>query len=425
MVRFADLFKKKGKDVPGSPAPAPQQSIPQPLPEPPKKAVKQSDTESPRIRKVRVEEKEEVEIKENSEEIIIDSPKKISFSEAMKGKASAKPVRTETHPGGEDVIPQSVPGGKEPSPVQEISLADIIRKEDEGKYQRANKLYAALGESINKVINAFNLTNALANINYSELVKTIDEALNIVIVGDRTLLDLTYQCSSSDYLKFHMVNVGIISLYVGQGIGYNKSKLSEVAMLSFLHEIDSESIADSPDYKDIKTASQYSFLALRRIQTLAKLILPAVTQKPHFSESDMRNIADYARIIHMVDTYETLCRPAPHLKKLEPQAVMKELLKVEESFDKEILKMLIKLIGLYPIGSVVKLNTGEIARVVNINENSPLRPVVQILMDSEGRNLSEAKILDLSTNQYIYIAENICAEDLDVNNRTGIGGPAQ
>ena len=415
MVRFADLFKKKGKDVPGTPAPVPEHKISPLTPEPSKKIIQQiDDTEAPRIRKVRVENKEAVEIKTKPEDIIIDSPKKISFSEAMKGKP--KPA--------EEIIPPSKPRDEEPPPAQEISLADIIRKEDEGKYQRANKLYIALGESINKVIHAFNLTKALANINYGEMVRTIDESLNIIIVGDRTLLDLTYQCSNSDYLKFHMVNVGIISLYVGQGIGYNKSKLSELSILSFLHEIDSEITADSPDYKDVKSTSQYSLLFLRKIQTIAKLILPSITQKPRFSESDARNIIDYARIIHMVDTYETLCRPAPHLKKLEPQEVMKELLKVEEAFDKEILKILIKLIGLYPVGSVVKLNTGEIARVVSINESSPLRPVVQILFDNESRKLSESKILDLSANQYIYIAANICVEDLDANNRTGIGGPA-
>ena len=98
-----------------------------------------------------------------------------------------------------------------------------------------------------------------------------------------------------------------------------------------------------------------------------------------------------------------LIAPPPSLPKQLPHLALRALIENAELFDKKVIKALITRIGVYPIGSWVEVVTSEIGRVWSLNENSPLRPTVQVLYDENHHKLTEPKILDLSNNQNIYI----------------------
>ncbi|MCM8780984.1 MAG: HD-GYP domain-containing protein, partial [Candidatus Omnitrophica bacterium] len=60
-------------------------------------------------------------------------------------------------------------------------------------------------------------------------------------------------------------------------------------------------------------------------------------------------------------------------------------------------------IGVFPAGTLVQLNTKEIAIVLKDNFHLPLRPVVKVILDSQGNRLSQPKQIDLSRNPMVYI----------------------
>jgi hypothetical protein len=60
---------------------------------------------------------------------------------------------------------------------------------------------------------------------------------------------------------------------------------------------------------------------------------------------------------------------------------------------------------MFPVGSLVKLSTNEIARVLSVNSLRPVRPVVEILIDSDGNRLKNPIRLDLEAEPLIYIAK--------------------
>ncbi|MBI4712649.1 MAG: hypothetical protein HY762_05030 [Planctomycetes bacterium] len=92
------------------------------------------------------------------------------------------------------------------------------------------------------------------------------------------------------------------------------------------------------------------------------------------------SINEYAKIIGLADTFEAITHARPHRPSRSGQAAIKELIETAaEQFDKEVLKVLVKRIGIYPVGTWVKLNTGEVARVVRVNEMFPLRPNVMVM----------------------------------------------
>jgi len=63
--------------------------------------------------------------------------------------------------------------------------------------------------------------------------------------------------------------------------------------------------------------------------------------------------------------------------------------KVGKAFNEELFDAFVNTLGIYPIGSIVRLDTNEIAVVIRLNPNDPVRPVVQIIFDSLGRRLKE------------------------------------
>ena len=72
-------------------------------------------------------------------------------------------------------------------------------------------------------------------------------------------------------------------------------------------------------------------------------------------------------------------------------------------FDSDLVKVLIDEISVFPLGSKVLLNTGEVGKVVQINKGYPLRPVLHIMFGSDGSALQEGRVLDLKAEPMLYI----------------------
>ena len=85
-------------------------------------------------------------------------------------------------------------------------------------------------------------------------------------------------------------------------------------------------------------------------------------------------------IIAVSDVYEALTSQRPYRPPLRPNKAMNDIMvKQKGGFPHRILKVLLHQFPHYPLHSLVRLNTNEIARVVEIDEEKPLRPTVSIL----------------------------------------------
>ncbi len=106
-----------------------------------------------------------------------------------------------------------------------------------------------------------------------------------------------------------------------------------------------------------------------------------------------RKIAWPARIIGLLSMFESLIHLRPYRQRLLPRDAIRELVnKHKKSFDPVLLKALIESISLYPVGTFVQLNTGEIGQVITVHHKFPLRPVVHINMDKYGNIITKREI---------------------------------
>jgi HD-GYP domain-containing protein (c-di-GMP phosphodiesterase class II) len=127
------------------------------------------------------------------------------------------------------------------------------------------------------------------------------------------------------------------------------------------------------------------------------------------------NIDLGARIVSVADAFEAMVSEKPYRNSMMGYQAMKNLLSDNSRrFDPDVLKHFIKTMGIYPIGSIILLNNGAIARVVEVKGNAPLRPNIRVLIDEFGKvfKQDEGDIIELLTEKSLFIARALDPKEL-------------
>jgi len=262
-----------------------------------------------------------------------------------------------------------------------------------------------------------------------EIVKIITER---IVLGDKELIALVVGYSKDNYLYAHLVNVCILSLDIGLGLSYNKSKLNELGMAAFLHDIGMTEVMDiaqqprrlnEHEFEGIKKHPIYGSDMLSAIKNIQEAVIQVAKQEheritgtgyPEGLKDEQ--IHEYAKIVAIIDVYEALTHPRSYRDAIPPHEAIKELLNMNTArlFETRILKLFINRIGIYPVGCWVELNTGEIGKVISSNEDSPLRPKVNIVFSPEKKKLPQMKLMNLSQHTNVYIKRSINPQESDL-----------
>lgn len=105
-----------------------------------------------------------------------------------------------------------------------------------------------------------------------------------------------------------------------------------------------------------------------------------------------------ARLLAAVDVLCAVLAPRPHRGNLGGSAAMELCVRMagEGALDGDAVRALLRAVGLYPLGSLVWLSTGELARVIATNGDQFERPVVAVVRTSSGLRPSEERLIDLA-----------------------------
>lgn len=259
-----------------------------------------------------------------------------------------------------------------------------------------------------------------------EVVKGIaNKITNNIISGSPVLLDLFHRLDSLRlYLYHNAINTSILAVAIGMVYKYNKSILLDLATAGLLHDIDFIRIKDiiykpkelnEAEIKEIRKHPENLADFLKKLTNFENGIFKAVLQ--HHERKDgqgypvgltEKNIHELAFIIGIADTYEALTHSRPYKTKMNSHSAISKLIEIgNDLFPNNLIKKLVSTVGLYPIGSWVELNTGEICKVLKSNTNFPLRPIVVILLDKERNKLEEMRTIDLCAMPSLHITRYI------------------
>ena len=128
-----------------------------------------------------------------------------------------------------------------------------------------------------------------------------------------------------------------------------------------------------------------------------------------------------ARIAGLVDAYDAMITPRPYAQARTSHEAVQELIDLKGGqFQEALVEQFVQAIGLFPTGTVVELNSGEVAIVVNQNQTRRLKPEVVIVLDEDKEKKDPLQLLDLA-NQSIsaegerWIARELTAGSFGVN----------
>lgn len=121
-----------------------------------------------------------------------------------------------------------------------------------------------------------------------------------------------------------------------------------------------------------------------------------------------------ARIVTVADAFEAMVSEKSYRNSMIGYQAMKNLLSDNSRrFDPDVLKAFIRTMGIYPIGSIVLLNNGSVARVAEVHGEAPLRPRIIIIIDEFGtaHEQGDGETVDLLTEKSLFIARAIDPKD--------------
>jgi len=241
----------------------------------------------------------------------------------------------------------------------------------------------------------------------------IDRMVDSLFRNQDALASLARLKSVDDYTFAHCVNVCILSLTLGKHMGLKREELHDLGTGAILHDI-GKMLVPQEILKKPGGLTDSEFGEMRKHSLLGGEFLlrskeitedsRAVALQHHekFDGSGYhkkirgKDIHLYARIAAVADVYDAMTSNRVYQKGIVPEEAMKKMYLMRGThFEPELVERLIKCLGIYPIGTVIELNTGEIAIVKMTNHTHPLQPVVTMLFDKEKRPFPEPFEVDL------------------------------
>jgi putative nucleotidyltransferase with HDIG domain len=233
----------------------------------------------------------------------------------------------------------------------------------------------------------------------------IDGLAQAVAQNRTALLALTTLKNYDNYTFTHMVNVSILTMGQARGLGIDGPLLREFGLAALMHDIGKvRTPLDILNKPEKLTEAEFTIMKrhvvdgaeILRMTPDVPALAPVVAFEHHlrvdgsgYPDRVTRSSLNIGTMLCSVaDVYDAM-RSQRHYQKAFPTDRILAVLKHNDGtqFDQHLVRRFVQLIGIYPPGNLVRLNTGEIAVVMNIYAPDPYRPHVRVLIDRDNKRI--------------------------------------
>ena len=229
------------------------------------------------------------------------------------------------------------------------------------------------------------------------------------------LICLTWLNEAGVYTARHAANVAALAAAFGDFLGLNRVQVSELALAGFLHDVGKalapRELLDKPIA--VLTPEQLHRVKFHPVESCsilsAGMDLPAHVLRgisEHHERYDgsgyprgvgVAELSFFGQILALADAYDVLTHDTPHHKGVPSGKALGMLYaKRNKHFEARLLERFIKCLGIYVVGSFVRLSSGECAVVRESNPETPLKPKVAIIFDPDMHPIHPV-LIDLAT----------------------------
>lgn len=242
--------------------------------------------------------------------------------------------------------------------------------------------------------------------NSAPVIRVVDRMVSITMQDPSTLIGLTMIKDYDNYTFNHCVNVGVLAMALGASLGLDVMTVKSLGIAGQLHDIGKTMIPkmilnkpgklSSMEYDEMKRHPELGAKIIREMEGLDPHIAQIVLgHHLHFNRSGYPEWAqklpfnEMIDIVAIADTYDAITTLRVYQHPINPRAALSEMQKIAGTYlDRALLATFVEMMGKYPVGTLVRLDTNEVAVVYRPNPLDEEAPMVRILIEGNGTRLS-------------------------------------
>jgi HD-GYP domain-containing protein (c-di-GMP phosphodiesterase class II) len=307
------------------------------------------------------------------------------------------------------VEPRKAASQPEPLHKREISSHSSLKEEMEHAAHVCNKAKQA----VTSMFHELRMGSAL---DANNAVPIVEEISNSVMRNPGALISLARLKTKDDYTYMHSVAVCALMVSLSKQLGLDEATTHKAGMAGLLHDagkmmIPSE-ILDKPgkltnaEFKIIQGHPMAGYKLLSEGKGVDETSLDVV--RHHHEKVDgsgypdgLKNgeISMFAKMSAVCDVYDAITSNRPYKTGWDPAESLKKMAEWSKGhFDDHIFQAFVKSIGIYPIGSLVRMHSGRIGVVVGQNEKSLLAPTVRVFFSTKSNLRIPPEMIDLAAS---------------------------
>lgn len=244
--------------------------------------------------------------------------------------------------------------------------------------------------------------------------QVVDGMVSSIFRNSHALMSLGRIRQMDKYTFEHSVSVGVLMLSFAKELGLEQSVIHEIGIGALLHDIGKIKTPDNILNKPGKLTDE-EFAIMRQHVVFSREVLEqtdgisptslAVAAQHHErydgSGYPLRlkgdEISPYGQMAAIVDVYDAISADRCYRKGEEPTIVLRKLLEWSKfHFNERLVHQFIRCVGIYPVGTLVRLESGRLGIVLEPGEKGPLYPTVRVVYDTNKRQFITPRDIDLS-----------------------------
>lgn len=247
------------------------------------------------------------------------------------------------------------------------------------------------------------------------MLPVVDEISQSVLRNSDALIGLVRLKTKNDYTYMHSVAVCALMVALARQLGLAESSVQEAGLAGLLHDIGKmvvpNDILNKPgsltddEFRIIKSHPMSGHRILMQGQGVSEGALDVVLHHhekwdgsgyPHGLASEQ--ISRLARMGAVCDVYDALTSNRPYKEGWCPNKAIRQMAGWKGHFDPVIFQAFVKSVGIYPVGTLVRLESGRLGVVMQQGRNSLLQPQVKIFFSTKSMTHIAPEVVDLAAS---------------------------
>lgn len=283
--------------------------------------------------------------------------------------------------------------------------------------ERAKRTYQQSVTTTKEVINSVRMGQSP---NVKKIKRVVQGIVDQILSDETSLMGLTTIRDYDDYTFTHCVNVSIFSISLGRRLGLTRLQLYDLGFTALFHDIGKSRVPidviqkpdalDEEEWRLVMAHPWLGVLALFQLREAQEFPYRAMlVAYEHHMKRDltgyprslrMAEMTFYSKIVAVADGFDAATsRRVYTTTPLTPAGVLQEMRdNPRRGMDPVVVKAFVALLGIYPVGTLVVLDTFELAIVHAVNPIAEMvsRPVVRVISDDLGNLEHPGRIEDLA-----------------------------